>query len=127
MRCPFAVAWALVTEGASWWVLKAETCNTGCGKTLLAKAIASECQANFISVKGPELLTMWFGELPAYRSIPPPYTHDGLSIGVRRRKQTISVPNALTVHLQAEVTFEYAVSCILRPRVEQRVAGALCR
>ena len=32
----------------------------GCGKTLLAKAIANECQANFISIKGPELLTMWF-------------------------------------------------------------------
>uniref|UniRef100_A0A803KV66 AAA+ ATPase domain-containing protein n=1 Tax=Chenopodium quinoa TaxID=63459 RepID=A0A803KV66_CHEQI len=38
---------------------------TGCGKTLLAKAIANECQANFISVKGPELLTMWFGESEA--------------------------------------------------------------
>merc|ERR1719203_2604335 len=37
----------------------------GCGKTLLAKAIASECAANFISVKGPELLTMWFGESEA--------------------------------------------------------------
>lgn len=37
----------------------------GCGKTLLAKAIAHECQANFISVKGPELLTMWFGESEA--------------------------------------------------------------
>eukprot|EP00961_Rhodomonas_salina_P115743 1557874-Rhodomonas_salina.5 len=34
----------------------------GCGKTLLAKAIANECQSNFISIKGPELLTMWFGE-----------------------------------------------------------------
>lgn len=34
----------------------------GCGKTLLAKAIASESNANFISVKGPELLTMWVGE-----------------------------------------------------------------
>lgn len=34
----------------------------GSGKTLLAKAIANECQANFISIKGPELLTMWFGE-----------------------------------------------------------------
>jgi len=34
----------------------------GCGKTLLAKAIANECGANFISIKGPELLTMWFGE-----------------------------------------------------------------
>src|ERR1700733_9418809 len=37
----------------------------GCGKTLLAKAIANECQANFISPQGPELLTMWFGESEA--------------------------------------------------------------
>lgn len=37
----------------------------GCGKTLLAKAIANECQSNFISIKGPELLTMWFGEAEA--------------------------------------------------------------
>ncbi len=37
----------------------------GCGKTLLAKAMANECSANFISVKGPQLLTMWFGESEA--------------------------------------------------------------
>lgn len=37
----------------------------GVGKTLMAKAIANESQANFISVKGPELLTMWFGESEA--------------------------------------------------------------
>lgn len=34
----------------------------GTGKTLLAKAIATECQMNFISVKGPELLNMYVGE-----------------------------------------------------------------
>ena len=34
----------------------------GTGKTLLAKAIATECQMNFISVKGPELLNMYIGE-----------------------------------------------------------------
>lgn len=34
----------------------------GCGKTLIAKAVATQCHANFISVKGPELLTKWFGE-----------------------------------------------------------------
>merc|ERR1712134_6943 len=34
----------------------------GCGKTLMAKAVATECSANFVSIKGPELLTMWFGE-----------------------------------------------------------------
>lgn len=37
----------------------------GCGKTMLAKAIANECGANFISIKGPELLTQWFGESEA--------------------------------------------------------------
>merc|ERR1712022_31643 len=37
----------------------------GCGKTLLAKAVANERQSNFISVKGPELLTMYFGESEA--------------------------------------------------------------
>merc|ERR1740129_1257822 len=37
----------------------------GCGKTLRAKAVASECSANFVSIKGPELLTMWFGESEA--------------------------------------------------------------
>ncbi|KDO18791.1 hypothetical protein SPRG_14927 [Saprolegnia parasitica CBS 223.65] len=34
----------------------------GTGKTLLAKAIATECSMNFISVKGPELLNMYIGE-----------------------------------------------------------------
>ncbi|CAD5211640.1 unnamed protein product [Bursaphelenchus okinawaensis] len=34
----------------------------GCGKTLLAKAIANESGLNFISVKGPELLSMYVGE-----------------------------------------------------------------
>ena len=34
----------------------------GCGKTLLAKAAANEANANFISVKGPEVLSKWVGE-----------------------------------------------------------------
>jgi len=34
----------------------------GCGKTMIAKAVATEAGANFISVKGPEVLTMWVGE-----------------------------------------------------------------
>ncbi|KAF1992714.1 AAA-domain-containing protein [Amniculicola lignicola CBS 123094] len=34
----------------------------GCGKTLLAKAVAAESKANFISVKGPELLNKYVGE-----------------------------------------------------------------
>ncbi len=34
----------------------------GTGKTLLAKAVATESEANFIAVKGPELLSKWVGE-----------------------------------------------------------------
>ncbi|GIY13126.1 nuclear valosin-containing protein-like [Caerostris extrusa] len=34
----------------------------GCGKTLLAKAIANECSINFLAVNGPELLNMYVGE-----------------------------------------------------------------
>ena len=35
---------------------------SGTGKTLLAKAVATESEANFISIKGPELLSKWIGE-----------------------------------------------------------------
>ncbi len=34
----------------------------GTGKTLLAKAVANESQANFISIKGPEVMSKWVGE-----------------------------------------------------------------
>lgn len=34
----------------------------GCGKTLIAKALANESKANFITVKGPEVISKWVGE-----------------------------------------------------------------
>ncbi|PFH38704.1 cell division protein CDC48 [Besnoitia besnoiti] len=37
----------------------------GCGKTFLAKALANACQANFIAVKGPELLSKYVGDSEA--------------------------------------------------------------
>jgi transitional endoplasmic reticulum ATPase len=34
----------------------------GCGKTMLARAVATESEANFISIKGPEVFSKWVGE-----------------------------------------------------------------
>ena len=34
----------------------------GTGKTMLAKAVATESEANFIAIKGPEFLNKWVGE-----------------------------------------------------------------
>jgi transitional endoplasmic reticulum ATPase len=34
----------------------------GCGKTLLGKAVATESEANFITIKGPEIFSKWVGE-----------------------------------------------------------------
>jgi len=35
---------------------------SGCGKTLLARAVATESEANFITIKGPEVFSKWVGE-----------------------------------------------------------------
>lgn len=37
-------------------ITEASLCCAGCGKTLLAQAAAAQCGANFIAVRGPELL-----------------------------------------------------------------------
>jgi len=34
----------------------------GCGKTMLARAVATESEANFITIKGPEIFSKWVGE-----------------------------------------------------------------
>jgi len=34
----------------------------GCGKTMLARAVATESEANFIAIKGPEVFSKWVGE-----------------------------------------------------------------
>lgn len=34
----------------------------GTGKTLIAKAVANECKVNFISIKGPEIMSKWMGD-----------------------------------------------------------------
>ncbi|CAI4600778.1 CPA_1a_G0035090.mRNA.1.CDS.1 [Saccharomyces cerevisiae] len=50
----------------------------GCGKTLLAKAVANESRANFISIKGPELLNKYVGE--SERSIRQVFTRARASV-----------------------------------------------
>ena len=79
----------------------------GCGKTLLAKAVANESKANFISVKGPELLNKYIGEseravrqvfVRARSSIPCVIFFDELDALVPRRDDTLSESSARVVN-----------------------------
>ena len=79
----------------------------GCGKTLLAKAVANESRANFISVKGPELLNKFVGEseravrqvfVRARSSIPCVIFFDELDALVPRRDDALSESSARVVN-----------------------------
>jgi ribosome biogenesis ATPase len=79
----------------------------GCGKTLLAKAVANESKANFISVKGPELLNKYVGEseravrqvfVRARSSVPVVIFFDELDALVPRRDGTMSEASARVVN-----------------------------
>ncbi|KAL9634619.1 MAG: hypothetical protein Q9164_003988 [Protoblastenia rupestris] len=79
----------------------------GCGKTLLAKAVANESRANFISVKGPELLNKYVGEseravrqvfVRARSSIPCVIFFDELDALVPRRDDSLSESSARVVN-----------------------------
>lgn len=79
----------------------------GCGKTLLAKAVANESRANFISVRGPELLNKYVGEseravrqvfLRARASAPCVIFFDELDALVPRRDESLSESSARVVN-----------------------------
>lgn len=79
----------------------------GCGKTLLAKAVANESRANFISVKGPELLNKYVGEseravrlvfVRARSSIPCVILFDELDALVPKRDDALSESSARVVN-----------------------------
>ncbi|KAF2102853.1 AAA-domain-containing protein [Rhizodiscina lignyota] len=79
----------------------------GCGKTLLAKAVANESKANFISVKGPELLNKYVGESEravrtvfsrARSSIPCVVFFDELDALVPKRDDVLSEASARVVN-----------------------------
>ena len=79
----------------------------GCGKTLLAKAVANESRANFISVKGPELLNKYVGEseravrqvfVRARSSIPCVIFFDELDALVPKRDNSLSESSARVVN-----------------------------
>lgn len=79
----------------------------GCGKTLLAKAVANESRANFISVKGPELLNKYVGESEravrqvfqrARASAPCIIFFDELDALVPRRNSSLSESSARVVN-----------------------------
>ena len=79
----------------------------GCGKTLLAKACANESRANFISVKGPELLNKYVGESEravrqvferARSSIPCILFFDELDALVPKREDSLSEASSKVVN-----------------------------
>ncbi|KAK6457948.1 AAA ATPase [Scheffersomyces xylosifermentans] len=79
----------------------------GCGKTLLAKAVANESRANFISIKGPELLNKYVGESErairqvfqrARASIPCIIFFDELDALVPRRDASLSESSSRVVN-----------------------------
>lgn len=79
----------------------------GCGKTLLAKAVANESKANFISVKGPELLNKYVGESEkavlkvferARSSVPCVIFFDELDALVPKRDDSLSESSARVVN-----------------------------
>ena len=79
----------------------------GCGKTLLAKAVANESKASFISVKGPELLNKYVGEsekavrqvfVRARSSKPCVIFFDELDALVPKRDDTLSESSARVVN-----------------------------
>lgn len=79
----------------------------GCGKTLLAKAVANESRANFISIKGPELLNKYVGESErairqvftrARASVPCVIFFDELDALVPRRDSTLSESSSRVVN-----------------------------
>ncbi|ODQ54226.1 AAA-domain-containing protein [Saitoella complicata NRRL Y-17804] len=79
----------------------------GCGKTLLAKAVANESRANFISVRGPELLNKYVGEsersvrqvfMRARASSPCVIFFDELDALVPRRDDSLSESSARVVN-----------------------------
>lgn len=79
----------------------------GCGKTLLAKAVANESRANFISVRGPELLNKYVGESEravrqvfsrARASVPCVIFFDELDALVPRRDEALSESSSRVVN-----------------------------
>lgn len=112
----------------------------GCGKTLLAKAVANESGANFISVKGPELLNKYVGESEravrqvfarARTSSPCVIFFDELDALVPRRDDSLSESSSRVVNtllteldgLEARVQ-TYVIGATNRPDM---IDPAMCR
>ncbi|SJX61383.1 related to RIX7-AAA-type ATPase required for biogenesis and nuclear export of 60S ribosomal subunits [Sporisorium reilianum f. sp. reilianum] len=112
----------------------------GCGKTLLAKAVANESRANFISVKGPELLNKYVGESEkavrqvfarARTSSPCVIFFDELDALVPRRDDSLSESSSRVVNtLLAELdglesrVQTYVIAATNRPDM---IDPAMCR
>ncbi|KAG8858272.1 hypothetical protein FRB96_005402 [Tulasnella sp. 330] len=113
----------------------------GCGKTLLAKAVANESKANFINVKGPELLNKYVGESEravrqvftrARASSPCIIFFDELDALVPRRDDSLSEASGRVVNtllteldgLESRGTSVYVIAATNRPDM---IDPAMCR
>ncbi|KAG8932903.1 hypothetical protein FRC01_011778 [Tulasnella sp. 417] len=113
----------------------------GCGKTLLAKAVANQSRANFISIKGPELLNKYVGESEravrqvftrARASSPCIIFFDELDALVPRRDDSLSEASGRVVNtllteldgLESRGTSVYIIGATNRPDM---IDPAMCR
>ncbi|KAG9034256.1 hypothetical protein FRB95_013538 [Tulasnella sp. JGI-2019a] len=113
----------------------------GCGKTLLAKAVANESRANFINVKGPELLNKYVGESEravrqvftrARASSPCIIFFDELDALVPRRDDSLSESSSRVVNtllteldgLESRGKSVYVIAATNRPDM---IDPAMCR
>lgn len=77
----------------------------GCGKTLLASAVAKECGLNFISVKGPEILNKY--------------------IGASEKSVLLSCADYVVLRSSAEIDIDRSEICLSVQALQSRVCSSL--
>ena len=107
--------WILVTDLAS--------CVAGTGKTLVAKAVATECNINFLSVKGPELINMYIGE--SERQVMPIHTQISFILECIIAYAQVHPQNSRKEAVEAELQL-HQTRFPYHPRMVAACMGVIC-